>query len=226
MVTIKNILSILIFLHSIQVINNSIFSELIRINTINQRINYSAFASNARFEGYLRLLSNADTKDFKSEEEKLAFYLNVFNAFTIKALSKYSPETPISFNLIKDYSLKLSGRDITIGQLHKFIREEFQEPLVHFGMLIPEKGWPLITKAFNSLSVMNDLKMNAQNFIRESGFVFLDRRNKKLHLARLFGLYKSDFGESSSSLIAFLLPYMTQSDKSFLKLNKVELIFE
>lgn len=226
MVIIGNILSILIFLHLIQVINNSIFSELIRINTINQRINYSAFANNVRFEGYLRLLSNADIKNFKSEEEKLAFYLNTFNAFTIKALSKYSSETPISFNLIKDFKLKLVGREITIGQLHKFIREEFQEPLVHFGMLIPEEGWPLITKAFNSLTVMNDLKMNAKNFIRESGFIFLDRKNKKLHLAKLFELYKSDFGENTPSLIAFLLPYMTQSDKGFLKLNKVELIFE
>ena len=70
------------------------YNSLLNRYVINARVNYEGFInSRAEFETFLRTLGSVEENDFEdwTEEQKLAFWINTYNAFTIKAIIDHYP---------------------------------------------------------------------------------------------------------------------------------------
>ena len=48
---------------------------------------------------------------------------------------------------------------------------------------------------------------------------------KTLYLSQIFNWYEKDFTSEQSSLIDFVLPYLSKDDQQFLKKNKIKIKF-
>ncbi|TFG74578.1 MAG: DUF547 domain-containing protein, partial [Thermodesulfobacteriales bacterium] len=129
----------------------STYNSLLNRYVKNARVNYEGFIdSRAEFETFLRALGSVDENDFQTwtEEQKLAFWINAYNAFTIKAIIDHYP-IKRSFSLIgifyapsnsilqiKGVWTKLQfravGKMVTLDEIeHQILRKEFNEPRIH-----------------------------------------------------------------------------------------------
>ncbi|MEO8500899.1 MAG: DUF547 domain-containing protein, partial [Vicinamibacteria bacterium] len=64
------------------------FSALLRDHVRNDLVDYDAFAKSQEFEPYLRSLDGARPETM-SKPDRLAFWLNVYNAYTIQLINTH-----------------------------------------------------------------------------------------------------------------------------------------
>ncbi|MEO7999343.1 MAG: DUF547 domain-containing protein, partial [Gemmatimonadaceae bacterium] len=66
--------------------DHSLFDALLHAHVKNGLVDYAAFKGNADFARYLASLKSADLKGYE-EAERIAFWLNVYNAYTIQLVA-------------------------------------------------------------------------------------------------------------------------------------------
>lgn len=65
-----------------------------RAHVVNGQVDYPAMAKDKSFAGYLAALDHVDPQAFPSREERLAFWINAYNALAVKSIiDGYSPES-------------------------------------------------------------------------------------------------------------------------------------
>lgn len=147
-----------------------------------------------------------------SKNEKLAYYINAYNAFTIKfVLAKYPVKS------VKDISF--SGKDIwnfrmvqlgdkryTLNQVENDILRKMNEPRIHFAINCASVSCP---KLYNHAFVPE--KMNSQLNKVTKEFINDPTRNeiseKKVKLCEIFSWYKEDFEKPGQTLIDYINQY-------------------
>ncbi len=114
---------------------------------------------------YLKQLESISNKKFEdfSEDQKLAFLINAYNAYTIQIILKNYP-----IKSIKDISgglfssgpwkiefISLLGRKMSLDNIeHDTIRKNFNEPRIHFAVNCASIGCPsLLQEAFVARSI-------------------------------------------------------------------------
>ncbi|MBM4175508.1 MAG: DUF547 domain-containing protein [Ignavibacteria bacterium] len=203
-----------------------VFSEMLRISTYKGKIDYNRFLNNTKFDQYLKSLSNFNLSKLESEDEKLAFFINAYNAHVIKNVVSDIGIKNVNKNFFTVHRFVVAGMEFNLESLNDFISSEFQNPLVHFALIGAANGFPYINdRAYESNSLNKFLELNFKNFIQDTLKNRLDRKTKTYFLSELFKWYKDDFESEAGSIINFILPYLPINDRSFLKLNKVEMKF-
>ena len=111
-------------------------------------VNYQGFQKDSvRLNSYLEtLVSNAPDPESWSEDEQLAYWINVYNAFTIKLIVEHYPVASI-----KDIGSKIqipfinspwdikfiviNGEKLDLNNVeHGILRKKFNEPRIHFAV--------------------------------------------------------------------------------------------
>ncbi|MCK5710400.1 MAG: DUF547 domain-containing protein, partial [Deltaproteobacteria bacterium] len=72
----------------------STYNSLLNKYVKNAKVNYEGFIdSRAEFKTFLKALGSVNENDYEgwTEEQKLAFWINAYNAFTIKAIIDHYP---------------------------------------------------------------------------------------------------------------------------------------
>ena len=106
--------------------NHSVFDKLLsKLVDENGLVNYEGFKNSSQFENYLLELGDANLKGF-TENEKLAFYINAYNAFAIKNVLNHSPfNSPMDVErFFKEYKFKVAGEMLSLDDIeYKRIKE-------------------------------------------------------------------------------------------------------
>ncbi|WP_127717569.1 DUF547 domain-containing protein [Halobacteriovorax sp. HLS] len=165
-------------------------------------INYRAIKkSPLLLEAYLKKLSSVTTSQYDSwnREQRLAFLINAYNAFTIELIIRNYPVKSIrdigtffqspwnkTFFTLLDKKRSLDWLE------HKKIRKDFKEPRIHFAVVCASMSCPnLQTKVFVAKNLEKQLESAAIYFINDQ------KKNtvigKKLYLSKIFKWYGSDF---------------------------------
>jgi len=193
----------------------STYNSLLNRYVKNARVNYGGFIdSRAEFETFLRALGSVDENDFESwiEEERLAFWINAYNAFTIKAIIDHYP-IKRSFSLvgifyapsnsilqIKGVWTKLQfravGRMVTLDEIeHKILRKEFNEPRIHMAINCASISCPdLSDEAYVPERLEQQLADASSNFVNnpDKG-VYVDEQSGKVKFSKIFKWFGDDF---------------------------------
>jgi hypothetical protein len=115
----------------------------------NGKVNYKGFiADSVLLNEYLDTLSlNPPDKNTWTTEEQLAYWINAYNAFTIKLIVRHYPVKSIQDLHPKPYVplvrtvwhirfFKIGGVDFNLDQIeHSILRKEFDEPRIHFAIV-------------------------------------------------------------------------------------------
>jgi hypothetical protein len=186
-------------------------------------VNYEAFKNNNEFTMYINSIESADISDL-SDEEKLAFYINAYNATVIKNVITHLPiNSPMDvdgfFNKIKH---TIAGKEITLDELEHKYALKIEPALSHFGLVCAAITCPkLIRTAYESETVFKQLEENGRTYLNDSNKNRLDRENKILYLSEIFKWFKDSFVKKYGSLKETAIYFMNDDDSTFLMNNEV-----
>jgi len=208
--------------------DHSIFDELLKANVdANGMVNYSAFKNNKDFNDYIKSIAEADVSNL-SKEDKLAFYLNAYNATVIKNVLDNSPiASPMDVDgFFKKIPHKIAGNEITLDKLEYDYVMKIEPVLVHFGLVCAAQSCPkLLRKVYDGKTVFQQLEENGENFLNDLSKNRLDKENKILYLSDIFKWFKNYFEERYGSLQKTAEHFLDENDNKFLKENNVEVKF-
>jgi len=208
--------------------DHSKFDALLQVNVDgNGMLNYSAFKNNKNFDDYIKSIAEANVSNL-SKEDKLAFYINAYNATVIKNVLDHSPITsPMDVDgFFKKIPHKIAREEITLDKLEYDYVMKIEPVLVHFGLVCAAQSCPkLLCKAYDGKTVFQQLKENGKIFLNDPSKNRLDKENKILYLSEIFKWFKNYFEGRYGSLQKAAHYFMNESDKKFLKENKVDIKF-
>jgi Protein of unknown function, DUF547 len=201
-------------------INHAIFDSLLK-KYVNDDgyVNYKGFLKDSvQFNSYLDLLSrNHPNEKNWGKEERLAYWINAYNAFTIKLICNNYP-----LKSIKDIKsgipfvsdtwtisfIKIEGKTYNLNDIeHGIIRPKFNDPRIHFAVNCASKGCPPLRKeAFMASKLDAQLDEQAKNFINDGNRNKIQSANKA-ELSKIFTWFAGDFKKAAPSVIAFINKY-------------------
>ncbi len=191
------------------------YNDLLKRYVKDARVNYEGFIdSKAEFEIFLKALGDVNESDFESwsEEQKLTFWINAYNAFTIKAIIDHYP-IKRSFSLVgifyapSDSILQIKGvwtklqfravgRMVTLDEIeHQILRKEFNEPRIHMAIVCASDSCPdLSSEAYIPERIEAQLASAARGFINnpDKG-IYVNKSNRKVKFSKIFKWFGEDF---------------------------------
>ncbi len=171
-------------------------------------VNYRGFAEDrAQLEEYLAYLGENSPGESATKEEKLVYYINLYNAATVLLIVENYPvgsikeiKSPWERKWIKVGSKTLSLNAIE----HKMLRK-LDEPRIHFAINCASYSCPkLHNKAYTLENLESLLDKAAREFINDPKHNRID--GDSAEISQLFKWYKADF-TTKGSLVEYLNRY-------------------
>ncbi len=139
----------------------------------------------------------AASPDAWTRDEKLAFYINAYNALTVSAVIERWPlasvmDVPGFFDGIEH---QVAGSARTLNGLEGDVirSEEFAEPRIHFAVNCASTSCPPLSgEAFTAQNLESQLQALTDAFVR--GTTRVDARRRRVNASKLFEWYAADFG--------------------------------
>jgi hypothetical protein len=114
-----------------------------------------------------------------SRDERLAFWINAYNVFTLRAIVDHYPIRAGWFSLGPPSSIRqipgvwdrlkwrVAGRNVTLDDIeHRILRPEFKEPRIHFAVNCASVGCPpLRSEPYRAADVNAQLDANARSYL-------------------------------------------------------------
>jgi hypothetical protein len=153
---------------------------------------------------YLSTLSMCPPSKSWNEKERLAYWINAYNAFTVQLIIRHHPVKSIKdigpklaiplVNSVWDVKfIDVSGVRVSLNRIeHEILRKEFNEPRIHFAIVCASYSCPtLLNRAFTAELLEKQLEAHAIAFINDP----LRNRisNETLELSSIFNWFKGDF---------------------------------
>ncbi|KAG2317988.1 hypothetical protein Bca52824_021110 [Brassica carinata] len=197
------------------------------------RVDYMRISQSEEFRRYLNLAQDLQRLNLLdlSTNEKLAFFLNLYNAMVIHALIRIGRSDGMIArrSFFTDFQYVVGGYSYSLhsirnnilrgghrqsypfikpfmsGNTHRKLGHQKLNPLVHFGLCDGTKSSPVV-RFFTPQGVEAELKRAAREFFRNGGIeVVLDKR--VVHLSRIIKWYKEDFSEGKK-LLKWIMSYV------------------
>lgn len=148
-------------------------------------------------------LSKADYSALK-RDEKLAFLINTYNAYTIELILTKYPELKSIKDLgsftqspWKKQFFKLLGEDKGLDNVeHDMIRAAgaFDEPRIHFAVVCASIGCPALRpEAITAAKLESQLEDGTKRFLKDKNRNRYNKQSGKLEISKIFDWYKGDF---------------------------------
>lgn len=182
-------------------------------------VNYKGFQKDSlHLNSYLNELStNPPDENTWSSEEQIAYWINAYNAFTVKLILDHYP-----LESIKDIGaaiqipfvnspwdikfIEINGNKLDLNNIeHSILRKTFNEPRIHFAINCASFSCPMLRREAYVADKLNvQLEEQVIQFINDS-----DRNNivpTHAEVSKIFSWFKGDFTKNGS-LKEFLNQY-------------------
>jgi len=192
-------------------------------------------AKESVLDGYLGTLARTNPTALP-RPERLAFWINAYNAFTLKLILGNYP----GVKSIRDISGRWSGEWWNVGGRryslegieNDILRARFKEPRIHFAINCASKSCPdLRSEAYAAARLEAQLTEQAFLFLRSSSKGMnaysnpgaLWGTNHYVSMSKIFSWFGGDFEAASGSVLAYVRPYVTDGNRAFLDKHKGDL---
>lgn len=166
---------------------------------------------------YLSSLSRADPRFNATRDARLAFWINAYNALTIRGILRGYPTSTIrhhtarlwGFNIWRDLLLHVGNADYSLGQIEHEVLRPLRDPRIHFAIVCGSRGCPrLLNRAYQSSDLDQQLRENSRNFFGDPRKLSYDGASGRLWLSPILKWYAKDFGESEDEMLKTIAPYL------------------
>ncbi len=187
------------------------------------KVNYAGFkADKAQLQSYLEILSANTPESSWSKSKTMAYWINAYNAFTVKLIVDNYPVSSITDleggDPWKKRWISLGNQTYTLNQIEKdILLKKYGDARVHFAVNCAAKSCPaLLNQAWTASNLESNFEKQSKAFINNSKFNEISPKSAKL--SQLFNWYASDFGDVKT----FINKYATTQLKSNAKIDFLE----
>jgi hypothetical protein len=141
----------------------------------------------------------SDPEAFPDDEDKLAYWLNAYNAFTLNAIVDEYPITSVWKTRDGAFFRRrrhiAGGRAVSLDDIeHEILRGRFAEPRIHFAINCGSNGCPAMrTSAFEPSGLNETLRAATAQFLASEWNCRIDREKRRVYVSRIFKMYAEDF---------------------------------
>lgn len=173
-------------------------------------VNYKGFLTSLpNLDQYLRYLSeNSPERDW-SKNKKLAYYINLYNAATVKLILNNYPTQSIK-DLKNPWGkswIQTGDGVLSLGDIEHKILRKMKEPRIHFAINCASFSCPkLSNQAFTEDHMEKQLAEATKSFIQDPSKNIISKQ--RLRLSSIFKWYKKDFTDNGS-VIEYIQPYIS-----------------
>ncbi|MEO9569647.1 MAG: DUF547 domain-containing protein [Polaribacter sp.] len=204
----------------------SIFNELLQKHVTKDGIvDYKSFKTNeTKLDDFISYLEKTSPASSWSENKQKAFWINAYNAYTIKLILGNYPLKSIMD--IKEEGktawkipfAKVGGKTYTLDHIeHQILRKDFSDPKIHVGVNCASGSCPKLgNTAFTEQNVEAELTRLMKDFVNDSSRNKLSK--KKVQISSIFDWFKDDFTKNGS-IIDFLNKYSDTEISSKAKIS-------
>lgn len=175
----------------------------------NGMVDYAHWKEDPQMARVIKLFASQHPKDTWSKTEIMAYWINVYNAYTVNLILDNFPLKSIT-DLDKPWDtefIHIQGRTYSLNQIeHEILRKKYKDPRIHFAVNCASFSCPkLLNTAFRAENLNAQLEARAKEFINDKS------RNRispnQIAISKLFDWYKEDFTIGGGSVIDYLNKY-------------------
>ena len=202
----------------------------------NGMVDYQGFLKDKKqLQVYLdKLSANRPTSKW-SKNEKMAFWINAYNAFTVKLILDHYPIKSIKdikrgipfVNSVWDITFIPMGKEkIDLNYIeHSILRKEFKDPRIHAAINCASFSCPLLrNEAYYASRLDEQLNDAMRRFVNDSQRNQLDKSNIKI--SKIFSWFAGDFKLNGSSVVDYLNKYAKKRVQPNAKIDFLEYQWE
>jgi type II secretory pathway pseudopilin PulG len=206
----------------------------------------------AKLDGFVNLIA-ATNPDKLSREERLAFWLNAYNALVLRTVidhypiptrsSAYPPRSirqiPGAFERLPH---KVGGRTLTLDQIEQAVLPEFQDPRVYLALGRGAVGsGRLRSEAYTPELVQKQLTEVAEECLSRPTCVQIDRDSGRIDVNSVFSWREKEFSAAYAdkappafsdrspierAIVAFIQPKLLTIEREFLAKNTFQVTYK
>lgn len=228
--------------------DHSLYDQTLKKYVADERVDYATLQRERqdldRYVASLEELSQ-ETYGQMSEEEKIAFWINAYNAITLKVIIDHYPIKrsglkglafpPSSIRQIPGAWDKIAhpvmDRVMTLDDMeHGTLRKDFKEPRIHMALVCAAKGCPpLRGEAYDAGRLYEQLADQARIFLSNPLKFHANKEKGEVFLSPIFKWFADDFVAAGyqdegpeglkgkeKAVAGFLLPYVDAETAAYL----------
>jgi len=193
----------------LELFNHSGWNQLLKKHvTAEGRVNYEGFRNDKGIlRDYITSLGANMPNENWSKDDKLAYWMNAYNAMTVDLIVRNLPLKSIK-DIDKPWNQrlwKLGNKWYNLDEIEHQILRKMGDARIHFGINCASFSCPpLLNEAFTSQTVETQLDALARTFVNDSKRNQISEKNIKI--SKIFSWFSKDF-KTDGSLIDFLNLY-------------------
>jgi hypothetical protein len=201
-----------------------LFTQILNDYVQNGLVNYKKLKDDNRLDIYLEQLENTNPDNLLTDEDKLALWINVYNAFTLKFIIEEYPVESINnlhwgglylgsllgTTVWDDEKIIINGTRLSLNNIeHDIARKKFNEERVHFAMVCASYSCPpLLDEAYEGFKLNEQLNTQARIFFNDETKNKFDLNERTAHLSKILDWYSSDFGNDDQSILLYVSQFL------------------
>lgn len=198
-------------------VRHALLSAVLTNHVHDGRVNYTTLKADPRLDEYLAQLSRTDPATLANDQERLALWLNAYNAYTLKLIVDRAPAKSIvdlgTGGIVLGSLLKttawdirfamVGGKDYTLNEIeHAIIREKFKDSRAHFALNCASGSCPILRpEAYEAGTLETQLDDQGRQFVQDAEKNKFDLTTKRARLSSIFKWYQGDFGASDQAAL-------------------------
>jgi Protein of unknown function, DUF547 len=179
-------------------------------------VDYPGIQVDSRLPTYLAQLDRMDPSALATRHERLAFWINAYNAFAVKGiLDRYSPASYVGrYRYFIGRDNRVGGSTINLYDLERQVLiKQFQEPLVHFAIVCASTSCPKLQPwTYDPEQLEVQLDQVARQFINDPTRNRFDRSRKLASLSMIFKWFEADFTKAAGSVLSYVTRYVSDPE--------------
>ena len=173
-----------------QTMDHSTWDALLKTHVDQEgHVDYKGFIKDsAKLDSYLNLLSKQQPQKSADKHEILAYWINAYNAFTVKLIIDNYPIKSIK-SIGSPWDKKfipLTNKSVSLNYIEHEILRKMKEPRIHFGIVCASISCPkLLNEAFTPSNVDAQLSTATKAFLADP-----TKNNLTEHRIELSNIFK------------------------------------
>ena len=179
-------------------------------------VNYDKIKTNkSELDAIIKQFEKTQPNEKWSRDEKLAYYINAYNIYTLKIVTDNYPLKSIkNIPNVWDKKFILLNKDkISLGDIEHKILRKMNEPRIHFAINCASFSCPnLLNEAYMPKTLDNQLEEAAKSFVNDK-----TKNNitaSEIKISEIFNWFGGDFKTKNTSVVDFINIY------SIIKIDK------
>ncbi len=188
------------------------------------QVDYSAVDLADNVKEYVAALPEYDLSTLGTREEKIAFWINTYNALSMHGALEAIAKDPrflengheglwhrVRFFFTTKHNV--GDERLSLNDIEKKLRFDLHEPRVHFALVCGAESCPPLKGGLYSASGLDhELDMAAKIFVNSPNGLIVERDQTRVRLSRVFKWYGRDFAPDEPGVLRYLSEFHRDGD--------------